>query len=107
MSGAFSRVINYRCQLLVHVHCLVYCRTTDMDEYRQNEKPLRETGKTLVGVLYSITSHGVEKRCEEKIRVEKRRKKEETFQMTELFVILEFLKNFLYFSTRCLFSGVW
>jgi hypothetical protein len=48
-----------------------------MDEYRQNEKPLRETGKTLVGVLYSITSHGVEKRCEEKIRVEKRRKKEE------------------------------
>jgi hypothetical protein len=75
-----------------------------MYEYRQNEKPLRETGKTLVGVLYSITSHGVEKRCEETLRVEK---KEETFQMTELFVILEFLKKFLYFSTRCLFFRVW
>jgi hypothetical protein len=84
---------------------LVYCRTTDKDEYRQNEKPLRETGKTLVGVLYSITSHGVEKRCEEKIRVEKSRKKEETFQMTELFVILEFLKNSCIFLQDVCFSG--
>jgi hypothetical protein len=38
-----------------------------MDEYRQNEKPLRETGKTLMRVLYSITSHGVEKRCERRL----------------------------------------
>jgi hypothetical protein len=28
-----------------------------MDEYRQNEKPFRETGKTLVGVFFTLLHH--------------------------------------------------